>query len=94
VTPAEMRKIRVKAMAEKAQAQILKGEIAPETFVPTKEHLDDGQFFGKFLENVNNKQFQQYFFNYNQIMFAKVNYHKTMRPYANHTKYSSYSSLK
>jgi hypothetical protein len=39
---------------------------------PTREQEDDGRFVSKYLDTVANKQYQQLFCQYNQVMFAKV----------------------
>ena len=53
----EMRKVRVKELIMNASALYQKGEINIDTLIPRQEQIEDGQFFSKYLDNVNNRQY-------------------------------------
>ena len=78
MTPQEMRRQRVReiiakygemANANGAPYQIF---LAPNKKVEQREQEDDARFVSKYFDTVSNKQYQQFFCQYNQQMFAKV----------------------
>ncbi len=71
MTPQEMRRQRVREIIAKygERANI---NVAPNKKVEQREQEDDARFVSKYFDTVSNKQYQQFFCQYNQQMFAKV----------------------
>ena len=82
MSPQEMRRQRVReiitkygGIAESSSEATIRQGLSIQSIVasqPSKEQEDDGRFVSKYFDTVANKQYQQLFCQYNQVMFAKV----------------------
>jgi hypothetical protein len=71
MTPQEMRRQRVREIITK-YADMAAAQIEPSKKIEQREQEDDARFVSKYFDIVSNKQYQQFFCQYNQPMFAKV----------------------
>ncbi len=71
MTPQEMRRQRVREIIAK-YGEVANINVAPNKKVDQREQEDDARFVSKYFDTVSNKQYQQFFCQYNQQMFAKV----------------------
>ncbi len=71
MTPQEMRRQRVREIIAK-YGEVANINVAPIKKVDQREQEDDARFVSKYFDTVSNKQYQQFFCQYNQQMFAKV----------------------
>ena len=83
MSPQEMRRQRVREIITKyggglaqssADVTISHGSSIQQIVgsLPSREQEDDARFVSKYFDTVANKQYQQLFCQYNQVMFAKV----------------------
>lgn len=71
MTPQEMRRQRVREIIAK-YGEMASANGAQIKKVEQREQEDDARFVSKYFDTVSNKQYQQFFCQYNQQMFAKV----------------------
>ncbi len=71
MTPQEMRRQRVREIIAK-YGEMASANGAQIKKVEQREQEDDARFVSKYFDIVSNKQYQQFFCQYNQQMFAKV----------------------
>ena len=71
MTPQEMRRQRVREIIAK-NGEMASANGAQIKKVEQREQEDDARFVSKYFDSVSNKQYQQFFCQYNQQMFAKV----------------------